>query len=100
MSSVLPFEEAYRKVIEHAAEGVDVDSVYRNLGLDPEFADDASKLMVALVIMNSGCVQEHVPTNVEYSIKAACKNVIERGEIEGTSPEAAAESMSKMRSMI
>jgi hypothetical protein len=56
--------------------------------------------MVALVIMNSGCVQEHVPTNVEYSIKAACKNVIERGEIEGTSPEAAAESMSKMRSMI
>ena len=100
MSSVLPFDEAYTKVIETAAEGVDVDSVYRSLGLDPSFADDASKLMVALVIMNSGCVQGHVPANVEYSIKVACKNVIERGEIEGTSPEAAAESMSKMRSMI
>lgn len=33
MPFVLPFEEAYAKVIEHAAEGVDVDSVYRNLGL-------------------------------------------------------------------
>ena len=101
MPFVLPFEEAYRKVIEHAAEGVDVDSVYRNLGLDPEFADDASKLAVALVIANSGCIQGKVlPSEVDYTIKLACKNLIERGHVGNTSPEAAAESMSKMRSMI
>ena len=97
----LPFEEAYAKVIEHAAEGVDVDSVYRNIGLDPEFADDASKLAVALVIANSGCIQGKVlPSEVDYTIKLACKNLIERGHLANTSPEAAAESMSKMRSMI
>ena len=101
MPYVLPFEEAYTKVIEHAAEGVDVESVYRNLGLDPEFADDASKLAVALVIANSGCIQgKLLPSEVDYTIKLACKNLIEHGHIDNTSPEAAAESMSKMRSMI
>lgn len=98
MPVVLPFEEAYTKVIEYAADSVDVDSVYHNLGLDSEFIDDASKLAVALIIINSGRIQ--IPSEVDYAFKIACKNLIERGHIDNTSSEAVAETMSKMRSMI
>ena len=53
------------------------------------------------MIANSGCIQGKVlPSEVDYTIKLACKNLIERGHLDNTSPEAAAESMSKMRSMI
>ena len=95
------FAEAYEKVIEQATEGVDVENVYRNLGLDPEFIDDVSKLAVALVIINSGCVQGHaIAPEVDYAIKVACRNLIEHGQVEQASPEVAAETMDKMRSMI
>ena len=71
---------------------------YQPLGLLMVYA---SKLAVALVIANSGCIQGKVlPSEVDYTIKLACKNLIERGHLDNTSPEAAAESMSKMRSMI
>lgn len=98
--STMNFGDAYDAVIDRAAEGVDVDSVYRNLGLDPEFADNASKLMVALVIINSGCFTGHLPSEVASALQRASRNIIERGQVDGTTPEEAAESMNKMRSMI
>jgi hypothetical protein len=100
MSYTIPFEEAYEMVIENATEGVDVESVYRNLGMDPEYADEVGKLAVALVIMESGCTQGPVPAVAAYSIKRAARNLIERGQVGEKSPSAAAETMDKMRHLI
>ena len=96
----MTFEEAYNAVADHAAEGVDIDSVYVNLGLDPDYRDDASKLSVALVIINSGCIQDPIPAEAIYAVKTAARNMIEHGQVEKVSPEAVAESMDRMRHCI
>ena len=96
----MTFDEAYSTVVDYAAEGVDIDSVYINMGLNPDYLDDASKLSVALVIINSGCTQGEVPTEAVHAVKKAARNMIEHGQAETVSPEAAAESMDRMRHCI
>ena len=92
----MTFEEAYNMVVGHAAEGVDIESVYINLGLDPDYRDDA----VALVIINSGCIQDSISADAIYAVKTAARNMIEHGQVEKVSAEAAAESMDRMRHCI
>jgi hypothetical protein len=96
----MTFIDAYYEVFTHAAEGVDVDRIYYDLGYDNDYIDDSARLAVALVIVNSGCLQDPVSSEAIAALRTASRNLIEHGQVEKASPEAAAESMDRMRHCI
>ena len=93
----MTFAEAYDKIIS-LTEDCDVSNLYYNMGIDQDYADDAQKLSVALIIINSGMIPVH--SEALSVLKKAARNMIDYGHVEQESPEVRAETMDKMRHLI
>jgi len=93
----MTFNEAYERVVNHA-EDCDIGQIYYNMGISAEYADDAQKLSVALILVDSGTV--HVDSETANALKKASRCFIEFGSVEPESPETRAATMDRMRHLI